>query len=165
MHQRLFLIDCASRDNNFSFLFKCVSPAAAPPFSISRLVRVYIYSPADRLLHNDQFCVIVCVYYLYLLSEWTPVCVVNINGAWLVAESRLTRKVTPAYSDGVYMLAGQHRPSPRVLSQLFMKGEEGLPSMYNRTALLAFFGKLNPLLAKIYCLHFHNARSLSTMPD
>jgi dual oxidase len=42
------------------------------------------------------------------------------------------------------MLAGQHRPSPRVLSQLFMKGEEGLPSMYNRTALLAFFGKLNP---------------------
>jgi hypothetical protein len=61
------------------------------------------------------------------------------------------------------MLAGQHRPSPRVLSQLFMKGEEGLPSMYNRTALLAFFGKLNPrkptacqnlLLALSQCAHF-----------
>jgi dual oxidase len=49
--------------------------------------------------------------------------------------------VTPAYSDGVYMLAGQHRPSPRKLSQFFMKGEEGLPSVHNRTALLAFFGK------------------------
>jgi len=39
------------------------------------------------------------------------------------------------------MLAGQHRPSPRILSQMFMKGEEGLPSVHNRTALLAFFGE------------------------
>ncbi|XP_065342525.1 dual oxidase [Cloeon dipterum] len=61
---------------------------------------------------------------------------------WGSTESRLTRKVPPAYSDGVYMLAGQHRPSPRKLSQLFMKGDEGLPSALNRTALLAFFGQM-----------------------
>ncbi|XP_017784906.1 PREDICTED: dual oxidase isoform X2 [Nicrophorus vespilloides] len=40
------------------------------------------------------------------------------------------------------MLAGQNRPSPRKLSRLFMKGIDGLSSMHNRTALLAFFGQL-----------------------
>lgn len=39
------------------------------------------------------------------------------------------------------MLAGQNRPSPRKLSQLFMKGQDGLGSTVNRTAMLAFFGK------------------------
>lgn len=40
------------------------------------------------------------------------------------------------------MLGGQDRPSPRKLSQLFMKGLDGLGSMYNRTAMLAFFGQV-----------------------
>lgn len=52
----------------------------------------------------------------------------------------MTRKTPPAYSDGVYMMSGQDRPSPRRLSTLFMKGSDGLPSAKNRTALLAFFG-------------------------
>lgn len=59
-----------------------------------------------------------------------------------LSESHLSRKAPPAYSDGVYMLAGQNRPSPRKLSQLFMKGQDGLGSMYNRTAMLAFFGQV-----------------------
>lgn len=53
----------------------------------------------------------------------------------------MTRKTPPAYSDGVYMMSGQDRPSPRKLSSLFMKGSDGLPSSKNRTAMLAFFGK------------------------
>ena len=40
------------------------------------------------------------------------------------------------------MLAGQNRPSPRKLSRLFMRGLDGLGSMSNRTALLAFFGQM-----------------------
>lgn len=57
-------------------------------------------------------------------------------------DSHLVRKSPPAYSDGVYMLAGQNRPSARKLSRLFMKGLDGLSSMTNRTALLAFFGQV-----------------------
>ena len=56
-------------------------------------------------------------------------------------DSRLIRKVPAAYTDGVYMMAGQDRPSPRKLSDLFMQGDDGLPSIKNRTALFAFFGK------------------------
>lgn len=56
-------------------------------------------------------------------------------------DTQLTRKTPPAYLDGVYMLAGQDRPSPRKLSQVFMKGADGLGSTQNRTAMLAFFGK------------------------
>lgn len=40
------------------------------------------------------------------------------------------------------MMNGNDRPSPRRLSQLFMRGGEGLPSDRNRTALLAFFGQV-----------------------
>lgn len=40
------------------------------------------------------------------------------------------------------MMAGQDRPSPRKLSDLFMQGEDGLPSIGNKTALFAFFGEL-----------------------
>jgi len=58
----------------------------------------------------------------------------------------LTRRTPPAYADGVYMLAGQNRPSPRNLSQAFMKGKDGLPSAKNRTAMLAFFGKPSSML-------------------
>lgn len=63
-------------------------------------------------------------------------------------DSRLIRKMPAAYSDGVYMLAGQDRPSPRKLSQLFMQGDDGLPSVKNRTALFAFFGEHQPELYK-----------------
>lgn len=54
----------------------------------------------------------------------------------------MVRKAPPAYSDGVYQLAGQNRPSPRRLSRLFMRGQDGLGSKSNRTALLAFFGQV-----------------------
>lgn len=40
------------------------------------------------------------------------------------------------------MLAGMHRPSPRRLSQVFMRGQDGQASARNRTALLAFFGQV-----------------------
>lgn len=52
------------------------------------------------------------------------------------------RKAPPAYEDGVYMLNGKDRASPRRLSQLFMRGEDGLGSKSNRTAMLAFFGQV-----------------------
>ena len=57
----------------------------------------------------------------------------------------MTRKTPSSYGDGVYMMAGSDRPSPRKLSQALMKGVDGLGSLRNRTALLAFFGQvLNP---------------------
>ncbi|CAG9862185.1 unnamed protein product [Phyllotreta striolata] len=61
---------------------------------------------------------------------------------WGSVDSHLIRRAPAAYSDGVYMLSGQNRPSPRKLSRLFMKGADGLGSLRNRTALLAFFGQL-----------------------
>lgn len=39
-------------------------------------------------------------------------------------------------------MAGPNRPSPRKLSRLFMRGQDGLSSKENRTALLAFFGQV-----------------------
>ncbi|KAK3875439.1 hypothetical protein Pcinc_019696 [Petrolisthes cinctipes] len=61
---------------------------------------------------------------------------------WGSAESVLTRKTPASYADGVYMMAGQDRPSSRTLSQVLMKGEDGQPSLMNRTAMLAFFGQV-----------------------
>ncbi len=46
----------------------------------------------------------------------------------------------PGYSDGVYQPGGSSRPSPRAISQAFMKGTQGLGSLRNRTALFVFFG-------------------------
>jgi dual oxidase len=40
------------------------------------------------------------------------------------------------------MMAGEDRPSPRTLSEAFLKGQDGMPSARNRTALLAFFGQV-----------------------
>ena len=54
----------------------------------------------------------------------------------------MSRKTPAAYADGVYMMAGLDRPSPRTLSQAFMKGHDGMGSAKNRTALLAFFGQV-----------------------
>lgn len=61
---------------------------------------------------------------------------------WGATESHLTRKTPPSYSDGVYMMSGGNRPSPRKLSQAFMKGADGLASVQNRTALQTFFGQV-----------------------
>ncbi|XP_034946208.1 dual oxidase isoform X2 [Chelonus insularis] len=61
---------------------------------------------------------------------------------WGSVDSRLIRKIPAAYADGVYMMAGQDRPSPRKLSDLFMKGDDGIASTKNKTALFAFFGQL-----------------------
>lgn len=61
---------------------------------------------------------------------------------WGTVDSHLVRKAPSAYADGVYMMAGTNRPSPRRLSQLFMRGRDGLGSRHNRTALLAFFGQV-----------------------
>ncbi|XP_065579570.1 dual oxidase-like isoform X2 [Artemia franciscana] len=61
---------------------------------------------------------------------------------WGTVDSHLVRKTPAAYSDGVYMLAGTNRPSPRMISEALMKGADGLPSSANRTALFAFFGQL-----------------------
>ena len=63
---------------------------------------------------------------------------------WGAIESHLTRKTPPSYSDGVYMMNGNNRPSARNLSQAFMKGEDGLASLKNRTALQTFFGQVGP---------------------
>ena len=49
----------------------------------------------------------------------------------------------------MYMMAGSDRPSPRKLSQALMKGVDGLGSLRNRTALLAFFGQVLDLNAFI----------------
>ena len=61
---------------------------------------------------------------------------------WGSIESHLTRKTPPSYSDGVYQMSGTSRPSPRKLSQSFMKGKDGLGSLKNRTALGTFFGQV-----------------------
>ena len=61
----------------------------------------------------------------------------------VISDSRLTRKTPASYADGVYMMAGSDRPSPRRLSQAFMRGDdEGMGSTRNRTAMLAFFGQV-----------------------
>ncbi|CAL1263202.1 unnamed protein product [Larinioides sclopetarius] len=61
---------------------------------------------------------------------------------WGSVESQLTRKTPAFYADGVYMLAGEDRPSPRTLSQALMRGDDGLPSLRNLTALFTFFGQV-----------------------
>uniref|UniRef100_T1IYT7 NAD(P)H oxidase (H2O2-forming) n=1 Tax=Strigamia maritima TaxID=126957 RepID=T1IYT7_STRMM len=62
--------------------------------------------------------------------------------SWGSIYSHLTRKVPPSYADGVYMLAGQNRPSARVISDAIMSGSDGLASSKNKTVLMAFFGQL-----------------------
>jgi len=64
------------------------------------------------------------------------------NSDWGTPNSRLRRKVAPAYSDGVYQLADEGRPSARLLSQRMMRGDDGLASRRNLTTMFAFFGQL-----------------------
>ena len=60
----------------------------------------------------------------------------------LFSDNRLSRKTPPSYADGVYMMAGGNRPSPRQISERIMKGKDGVGSVRNRTAILAFFGQV-----------------------
>ena len=62
--------------------------------------------------------------------------------AWGTVDSHLVRKTPPSYADGVYMMSGGDRPSPRNLSQAFMRGLDGLTSLKNRTAMQTFFGQV-----------------------
>lgn len=79
-------------------------------------------------------------------------------------ESRLTRKTPASYADGVYMMAGQNRPSSRTLSEALMKGEDGKPSAKNRTAMLAFFGKYSHLVLKsIFANFIHNCHGVDAV--
>jgi len=41
------------------------------------------------------------------------------------------------------MIAEDDRPSPRILSQKLMKGEDGMGSLRNLTTMFAFFGKFS----------------------
>ena len=68
--------------------------------------------------------------------------VINHFYKFLIAESTLTRKAPAFYSDGVYRMSGNTRPSPRSISQALMKGSDGLASRRNRTAMHTFFGKI-----------------------
>ena len=66
--------------------------------------------------------------------------------AWGAVDAHLVRKTPPSYADGVYMMSGGNRPSPRNLSQAFMRGADGLGSLKNRTALQTFFGQVGSIL-------------------
>ena len=54
---------------------------------------------------------------------------------------QLTRKSPPAYSDGVYQMAGKDRPNPIAISEKVFKGATGERSHRYRTVLLTFFGE------------------------
>ena len=56
----------------------------------------------------------------------------------------------PSYADGVYVMSGGNRPSPRNLSQAFMRGADGLGSLRNRTAMQTFFGQVGPIVNFIH---------------
>merc|ERR1719348_975018 len=64
------------------------------------------------------------------------------NPEWGSTDSRLARMTPAHYEDGVYLMAETNRPSPRELSEAFMKGSDGHGSVRNRTAMLAFFGQV-----------------------
>lgn len=78
---------------------------------------------------------------LHIIYYYNEVAVFNAYFGNYFTGNHLTRKTPSAYADGVYMMAGQNRPSPRKLSQIFMRGQDGMGSMRNRTAILAFFGE------------------------
>lgn len=64
------------------------------------------------------------------------------NSDWGSPNSRLRRKVPPAYLDGVYLMDNDDKPSARLLSQKLMRGEDGKPSQRNLTTLFTFFGQV-----------------------
>jgi hypothetical protein len=72
--------------------------------------------------------------------------------AWGAVDGHLVRKTPPSYADGVYMMSGADRPSPRNLSQAFMRGADGLASLKNRTAMQTFFGQVGRRSSSVPCL-------------
>ncbi|XP_014669657.1 PREDICTED: dual oxidase-like isoform X2 [Priapulus caudatus] len=60
---------------------------------------------------------------------------------WGSLSSPLIRKAEPQFADGVYKMVMENRPNPRIISQVVMSGDDGMPSYLNRTAFLAFFGQ------------------------
>ena len=99
-----------------------------------------------------SFFVFVLLFFVQLFSYFF-----FLSTQFIYIESHLTRKAPPSYSDGVYMMAGEDRPSPRELSQALMKGDDGVASSRNLTALFAFFGKFkkNFLAFFIYNIIIH----------
>lgn len=72
-----------------------------------------------------------------------------------IAENAFSRQTPEAYKDGVYKMAGSNRPNPRLVSETVFKGPDGLPSYLNRTAMFAFFGKLDHFNTVI--LHYRSS--------
>eukprot|EP00118_Oscarella_pearsei_P006944 m.32550 g.32550 ORF g.32550 m.32550 type:complete len:1691 (+) comp31668_c0_seq3:179-5251(+) len=60
---------------------------------------------------------------------------------WGGADMTLTRRLEPAYADGVYHPAGEDRPNPINVSDTVMNGFTGQGSARKRTAMLTFFGQ------------------------
>lgn len=60
---------------------------------------------------------------------------------WGAADTALTRKSHPAYSDGAYELSGKDRPNPFVISEQVFSTVTGHKSHRGRTVMLTFFGQ------------------------
>lgn len=80
----------------------------------------------------------------------------------VLADFPLTRRLPPAFSDGVYQPSGGDRPNPFDISDATMDGSEGHTSRRNRTALLTFFGEAAFLLLFATVLKFSSGLSEST---
>lgn len=98
-----------------------------------------------------SFFVFVLLFFVQLFSYFF-----FLSTQFIYIESHLTRKAPPSYSDGVYMMAGEDRPSPRELSQALMKGDDGVASSRNLTALFAFFGKFKKIFFSYITLYTRN---------
>jgi hypothetical protein len=83
-------------------------------------------------------------------SKWTWILIVVL----IFSDSQLTRKAPSSYSDGVYKMSGDSRPSARTLSQIFMKGKDGMGSLRNRTGIATFFGKIDKTHIKTLCVQY-----------
>jgi dual oxidase len=51
-------------------------------------------------------------------------------------------------------MSGDSRPSARTLSQIFMKGKDGMGSLRNRTGIATFFGKIDKTHIKTLCVQY-----------
>ena len=56
----------------------------------------------------------------------------------------------PVYNDGVFLVSGISRTTPRKISTALFEGESGLPSLNNKTAFFVFFGKLGKSNKQIF---------------
>ncbi|PVD19736.1 hypothetical protein C0Q70_20227 [Pomacea canaliculata] len=54
----------------------------------------------------------------------------------------MMRRSPARYSDGIYEMAGRHRPNPLDISQHVHSGPAGTSSAFNRNAMSVFFGQL-----------------------